>query len=141
VGRRSVVDEVRLHVRQLAADALEQRRELGVDEDDRGVAVVGDVGRLLVGEAVVERHRRRTELAGRVHHHDDARGVLAAPHDLGVLADADVAEHVGEPVRFALELRVRQRADVDAEAVVDDGELVGLRLRVGGQEVRHGAYA
>ena len=55
---------------------------LGVDVHERGVAVIGDVGRLVVGQPVVERHGGGAELAGRVHELDDADRVLAAPHDL-----------------------------------------------------------
>ena len=37
--------------------------ELGIDVHDRGVAVVDDVGRLVVGQPVVDRHRGGAELA------------------------------------------------------------------------------
>ena len=80
---------------------LEHRRELGVDVDDGGVAMVGDVGGLLVGQPVVQRHGRDTQLASGADHGDDTRRVLAAPNDLrrpGPGAEAD--EDAGEAVRL-----------------------------------------
>ena len=67
VERRTVEHEDVLDLGDLRADLLEERRELGVDVDDRRVAVVGDVRRLLGRQPVVQRHRGRADLAGRVH--------------------------------------------------------------------------
>ena len=118
--RRAVVDEVGRHAREVAADAFEHRRELGVDVHEDRVAVVGDVGGLLVAQPVVERHRRRTDLARGVDDRDDADRVLTAPDDLRVGQHAEVEQHVGEPVRSGLELAVGERQDIAARPVVDD---------------------
>jgi hypothetical protein len=129
IGRHVAVEhEVLLHLRQLTADALEHRRELRVHIDDGGVAVVGDVRGLLVTEAIVQRHRRDTQLAGGVDHQHEANAVLPAPHDLRVAgAHAEVEQHVGQLVRASVELRERHRVQRAVGSVVDHRQLVRLR--------------
>ena len=122
----------------LRADAGEQRGELGIDEHDRGVAVVDDVGGLVVGQPVVDRHRRGPDLAGRVHRLDDAGRVLAAPCDLAARVGAEIGEHVRQLVRPGLEFGVRALPHVAASPVVDDGDLVGLTGCICREQVGHG---
>ena len=126
-GRRPVEHEVVLDLRELTADALEHRRELGVDVDDRRVAVVGDVRSLLVAQPVVERHRGDADLAGRVHHLHEPDRVLPAPHDLRVAGpDTEVEQHVRQPVRCCLEFGERELPERAVGTVVDHRQLVPL---------------
>ena len=136
-GRLAVEHEHVSDLGNLVADPGEQGRVVGVDVHDTGVAVVDDVGGLLVGEAVVERHGGRPDLAGGVDHLDDADRVLTTPDDLLATLRSVVEEDVGEPVGTVLQLGVGQDPDIAVAAVVDHGGLVGLVRSVSGQQVGH----
>ena len=121
----------------LRPDALEERGVLGVDPHRGRVTVVDDVGRLLVGQSVVQWHRRRTDLARGVRQLDDARRVLAAPHDLVARPNPQLDQDMHDLIRPRLELGIGQPPDVTGGAVVDDGELVWLVRGVRGVEIPH----
>ena len=115
----------------LAADPLEQRRELGVDVDRRRVAVVDDVGGLLVGQSIVERHGGRADLARGVDHLDEAGRVLPAPHDLVAGPtpwSASTWASWFDPLRVRRRCRCGRRRAVP-RSVVDDRRLVRLSQR------------
>ena len=117
---------------------LEQRQVLMVDVGDLGVAVVDDVERLLRRHPVVERHRDRADLPGRVHHRHHVGRVRPAPEDVRARQRAQRQQQVRHPVRLRLELGVGPRHHGAARPVVDDGGLVRLAGGVDRKDVvRH----
>lgn len=69
--RGSPEDDDLTHPGQPVSDGRERRGVLRIDVDDDRVRVVDDIGRLLGGEAVVERDRDKAELGAGVYgpHH------------------------------------------------------------------------
>jgi hypothetical protein len=72
--------------------SLERLRVFGVDIDEHGIGVIDDVGSLVRGQAVVQRHHGRTELRVRVHRAHDAWRVQAAPHETLPGLEAELEE-------------------------------------------------
>jgi hypothetical protein len=140
-GSVAVEDQQVDDLGNLVADPPEQFGELGVDVDGGGVAVVDDVRRLLVGEAVVQRDGGGADLARGAGQLEDARRVLPAPHDLVAGFHTESVEHVDELVRPVLELGEGGRADVvgarHARPVVDDRGLVRLCCGQRSQQIPH----
>ena len=106
--------------------ALDQLRELLVEDHRDRVLALGDVGQLRAGEGGVEEQRVRPELVDRDVGLDPA--AVVAAHDRHAVARADAlgAQRVGERVRALVDLRERQRP-----GLVDQREAVGM-ARCGG---------
>jgi hypothetical protein len=136
--RVAVEDEQVGDLRDRLADPGEHRSELGIDAHGRRVAVIDDVGRLLVGESVVERHGDGTDLARGVDHLDDPDGVLSAPDDLLAGPHSETSQDVCQAVGTVFELGPRTGPDVAVPAVVDDGRCVAGGGGVAGEQVGHG---
>ena len=127
-GRRLAVEhEDVLDLGDVRADLLEERRELGVDVDDRRVAVVGDVRRLLVvtaGSSAAPPSRRSCGPRSRRSRCRASSGRTTRLCDPGPAPCwiRTLAELVGP----RLELGERPSQDRAVRPIVDDRELVGL---------------
>ena len=139
--RRAAVDHDVPHPRDLRADARERLGVFGIRVDQHRVGVVHDVGRLLGREAIVQRHRDRTDLRARIPAHHDAGGVRPAPHEALAGFEAELAKHVREAVGPAIQLGERPRRHGAVRPIVDDRRLVCEAFRLDGERIDHAAVA
>jgi hypothetical protein len=122
--RRAAEHDDVAHLRHGVADARQQPGLLGVGIHHRRVGVADDVGGLVRGEAVVERHHHRADLGQRVGHAQHAGRVWPAPDHLLARLHAETQQHVGEPVGLPVQLAPRPRGDGGARPVIDHRRLV-----------------
>jgi hypothetical protein len=120
--------------------ARERLHELGIDEQQRRLAVADDVVDLVAPEPEVDRDDDAPRCRRAVQEVEHPGGVLADDGDPLSGRDAHRVEARGHRSRTSLQLGERELADAARRLVgfVDDGDPVGVDRRAAGEEVLRG---